>query len=118
MPTVAEVRSGRRSDSTRTPFGSRVSCMRLPLRLLLSLLLERFLAGEPDLPRLVHLEHLDRDDVTFLDDVGDLVHPLTGELGNVNQAVGARIDIYEGAEDEDHAHSTSVVLSHIGLCAL
>src|SRR5216117_3102250 len=69
MPTVVEVRSGRGSDSTRTPLSSRVACMRLPLRLLLLRLLERFLAGQPDLSRLVHLEHLDRDDVALLERV-------------------------------------------------
>src|SRR5438034_10836441 len=90
MPTVAEVRSGSGSDSTRTPLVSRVTCMPLPLRLLLLLLLERFLSGEPDLSRPVHLEHLDRDDVALLEDVGDLAHPLVGKLRDVHQAVRAR----------------------------
>src|SRR5947207_4339749 len=101
MPTVVEVRSGRGSDSTRTPLASRVACMRLPLRLLLLRLLERFLAGQPDLSRLVHLEHLDRDDVALLEHVGDLAHALVGELRDVHQAVRAGNDSPQAPEPTD-----------------
>src|SRR5947207_3968096 len=115
MPTVVEVRSGRGSDSTRTPLASRVACMRLPLRLLLLRLLERFLAGQPDLSRLVHLEHLDRDDVALLEHVGDLAHALVGELRDVHQAVRAGEDLHEGPEVDDLAHRAAVDLAHLGL---
>src|ERR1051326_8127156 len=98
MPTVTEARSGRRSDRTRTPFVRRVACMRLPLRLLLILVLERLLAGEPDLPRLVDLEDLHVDHVAFLEDVRDLAHALVRELRDVDQPVGPRKDLDEGAE--------------------
>src|SRR5690242_14165207 len=98
MPTVTDVRSGRRSERTRTPLARRVASMRLRLRPLLRVLLEGFLPGQADPSRLVDLEHLDVDDVAFLEDVRDLPDPFVGELRDVDEAVRPREYLDERAE--------------------
>src|SRR2546425_5275450 len=98
MPTVIEGRSGTCSERRRTPFARRVWRIGLPVRLLLVSVLHRLLPGEADLAGPVDLEDLDVDDVALLQDVGDPLHALVGELGDVHEAVRAREDLHEGAE--------------------
>src|SRR6185369_5711987 len=115
MPAVTEARSARLSETTRTPFGRRVDCMRLLLRFLRAPSLQRILAREPDLPRAIDLEDLDVDDVALLEDVGDLAHSLVGQLRDVHEAVGAGKDLDEGAEVDDLADRAAVDASNLGL---
>src|SRR6185295_7903937 len=115
MPTVTEGRSGSSSDTTRTPFGSRVARIELRVDFLLIAFLEAVLARQADLTRLVDLEDLDRDHVALLEDVGDLAHALVGELRDVHQAVGAREDLHEGAEVDDLPDRAAVDLPDLGL---
>src|SRR5512140_1367832 len=77
-----------------------------------ALLLE-LLVGETDLPVPVHLEDADGDVVVLLEAVGD-VDPVLRDLGNVEQAVGAREDFHECAEIHDLAHSSLVDLPNLG----
>src|SRR5262249_7738396 len=104
MPTVADARSASSSESTRMPFGSRVARMRLASGPLSARLAQRFLARQPDLARLVDLDHLHVDDVAFADDVGDLPHAFVGELRDVHQPVGAGHDLDEGTEIDHPPH--------------
>src|SRR6185436_14672733 len=101
MPAVTEGRSARLSDTTRTPLGRRVDCMRLLLRFLRAASLHGVLAGEPDLPRAIDLEDLDVDDVALLEHVGHLAHALVRELRDVDEPVGAGEDLDEGTEVDD-----------------
>src|SRR5688500_9763756 len=115
MPAVTEGRSASVSETTRTPFGRRVDCMRLLLHFLRTPSLERVLAGEPDLPRAIDLEDLYVDDVAFLEDVRDLTNTLVGQLRDVHEPVGAREDLDEGTEVDDLADGAAVDASHLGL---
>src|SRR5262245_18504414 len=103
MPAVTDGRSARVSDTTRTPLGRRVDCMRLLLHFLRTPCLQRVLPGEPDLPRPIHLEDLYVDDVALFEDVGDFSDTFIGKLRDVDQPVGAREDLDEGAEVDDLA---------------
>src|SRR5215468_2212939 len=111
MPMVTDERSASSSESTRMPFGSLVARMRLVRGLLARCVAERLLAGEPDLSRLVDLEHLHVDHVALTDDVGHLPHALVGELRDVDQAVGAGHDFHERAEVDDLADGAAVDLA-------
>src|SRR5690606_11959064 len=53
---------------------------------------------QADAALLVDFQHLDLDDVAFLELVGDLLDALVGDLGDVDQAVLAGGDGDEGAE--------------------
>ena len=61
---------------------------------------------------LVDLDDLDEDDVAHVDDVGDLVHSLFGELGDVDHAVLA------GSEVDARAELSLVVLHDLDHLAL
>ena len=78
-------------------------------------LLQRLLARQPDLARLVDLEDLDVDHVALFEDVGHLPHALVGELRDVHEAVGAGQDLDEGAEVDDLPHRAAVDLPDLGL---
>src|SRR6185312_12882911 len=56
------------------------------------------LHGQADAALLVHFQHLDLDDVAFLELVGDLLDALVGDLRHVHQAVLARHDGDERTE--------------------
>src|SRR5215468_5059024 len=115
MPTVADASSASSSLSTRMPFGRRVARMRLASGPLGARLAQRLLPGQPDLAGLVHLDDLHVDDVALADDVGDLAHPLVGELRDVHQPVGARHDLDEGAEVDHLAHRAAIDLADLRL---
>src|SRR6185437_1386595 len=53
---------------------------------------------QPRLAAIVEAEQLDLDLVAFLDDVGGLLHPVGGELADVNEAVLGAEEIHERAE--------------------
>src|SRR5207253_1160020 len=53
---------------------------------------------QPGLAAVVEAEQLDLDLVAFLDHVGGLLHPVSGELADVNQAVLGAEEVHEGAE--------------------
>src|SRR5262249_18401257 len=115
MPTVTDDRSASSSESTRMPFGSRVARMSLVRGLLPVRLAQRFLAREPDLARLVDLEHLHVDHVALADDVGDLPHALVGELRDMHQTVDAGHDLDEGAEIDHLPHRAAIDLADLRL---
>src|SRR5262245_42908526 len=115
MPTVTDDRSASSSESTRMPFGSRVARMPLVRGLLPGCLAQRFLAREPDLARLVDLEHLHIDHVALPDHVGDLPHALVGELRDVHQAVGAGHDLDERAEVDHLPYRAAIDLADLRL---
>src|SRR2546422_6436869 len=115
MPTVTEPRSGTSCESTRTPLESCVAGMWLAPRLPAFVLFEGLLARQSNLPRLVHLEHLDVDHVALLDDVGHLADTLVGELGDVYEAVRARKNLDEGSEIDHLADRAAIDLADLGL---
>src|SRR4030042_4051479 len=80
------------SDMTRMPLCRMV---------LLTIGSQCFLPAETDLTLLVHLQHLDHHLVPLAEDVGDLVHPLTGELRDVQKTLRSGQDLDEGAEIHD-----------------
>src|ERR1700675_2696544 len=119
MPIVTEPRSGSSCDRTRTPLGRRVARMVMRGTALLPglvtlLWLERLLARESDLPRLVDLQHLHVDDVALLQHVGDFAHPLVCQLRDVHQAVRAGHDLDERTEVDDLADRAAVDLPDLG----
>src|SRR3954471_5954692 len=80
-----------------------------------ALLRQRFLAGEADLPAPVDGDDLDQHLVAFLEHVFDLLHPRTGEIGDVHETVGAGEDLHEGAELHDPPHGAEIRLPHLRL---
>src|SRR6185295_13689351 len=64
----------------------------------------------------VGLEHLDLDDLAFLDVIGDLVDALLGDLRDVQQTVLAGQDLHDRAEIEQAEHRAFVDASdfHFG----
>src|SRR6185312_6281622 len=76
---------------------------------------ERFFTAEADLPLAVDRDDLDQDLVALLEDVGHLVDPLGVELRDVDEAVGARQYLHEGAEVDDATHHAIVELPHLRL---
>mmetsp|Transcript_78776 Transcript_78776/g.218920 ORF Transcript_78776/g.218920 Transcript_78776/m.218920 type:complete len:772 (-) Transcript_78776:1232-3547(-) len=63
--------------------------------------LDQRLHRQLDAALLVGLEHLDLDDLAFLQEVGHLLDALVGDLADVQQAVLAREQVHEGAEVQD-----------------
>src|SRR5574341_709256 len=57
---------------------------------------ERLLAGEADLAGAVDVDDLHHHLLALGEDVGDAPNLLVGELGDVDEAVGAREDLHEG----------------------
>src|SRR5690606_31050095 len=80
----------------------------LRLRILLQL---RFLHRQLDTAALIHVQYLHLDHVAFIDVVGNFLDTLLGDLGNVQQAVGARHDFDGGAEINTSGHVAVVDLA-------
>src|SRR6266540_736864 len=81
------------------------------------LLSERALAREPDLAVGVDLDDLDRHRVALGEDVGHRPDPVLGDLGDVEQPLGAGHDLDEGAELLDALHLAQVDTVQLRLAA-
>ena len=78
-------------------------------------LLEGLFSTESDLTLPVDFEDFDHNFITLFKHVRDPPDALRSKLGNVNQAIGARENLDEGAEIDDLAHSAFVYFSNLGL---
>src|SRR5690606_20486072 len=74
----------------------------------------RFLHRQLDTAALVHVQYLHLDHVAFIDVVGNFLDTLLGDLGNVQQAFGARHDFDKGTEINTTGHLAVVDLAHFG----
>src|SRR5690606_12290216 len=123
LPSVAW--AGRGSGSPRPPTRTTrtriIGSIRLGLDLRLgggravARLSQGLLARKPDLPLPVDREDLHQDLVALGEDVRDALDPLVGELGDVDQAVGAGEELHEGAELHDTPHRPEVGLPDLRL---
>jgi hypothetical protein len=77
--------------------------------------LEQRLHRQLDAALLVGLQHLDLDDLAFLQEVGDVLDPLVRDLADVQQTVLARQDVDEGTEVQDLRDRAFVDLADLGL---
>src|SRR3984893_12178243 len=117
---VEETMDGMSSVRMRTPLERtllRIIGSYLPF--LLSLFGEvrlRLSQRKPDLSASMELKDLDRNLVALVQHIFDRAHALIGDLGNVQQPIGAWHDFHERAEVHDLAHHAIVNLADLGLC--
>src|SRR5690606_35303187 len=116
IPVAADRSQGSRSDSTTSPLGAAVRSSPSSSRSVCTLFLgEQRLPGELHAAALVHLEQLDLDDVTFLDDIFGLLGAAVLQLADVQQPLDARQDLHERAERRGALDRPLVDLAHFGL---
>src|SRR5690349_7907337 len=88
--------------------------LRLLFAALGALVLEHGLARQANLTRRVNVDDLDQQLLTFVQLVAHVADAVVGNLGNVQQAVGARQDFDERAEVGEPLHSAQVSLVEFG----
>src|SRR5690606_3020909 len=116
IPVAADRSQGSRSDSTTSPLGAAVRSSPSSSRSVCTLFLgQQCLPGELHAAALVHLEQLDLDDVTLLDDIFGLLGAAVLQLADVQQPLDARQDLDERAERRGALDRPFVDLPAFGL---
>ena len=75
----------------------------------------RLAQGEPDFAAAINLEDLHRNLVALMQDVFDPANALIRDLRNMQEAVGPRKNLDEGAELNDFADGAVIDTANLGL---